>query len=74
MTLNLTQISKAVGSQLKIRESEVRDVLAAGFEVLTDAVAEGKATTISGFGSFRLKDDGHIDFRPGRHLKNGIKH
>jgi nucleoid DNA-binding protein len=74
VSLNLTQLSKSVGEKLGLHPSEVREVLATSFSELTEAVAAREPVTISGFGSFRVRDDGSIDFRSGRHLKNGLKH
>ena len=68
MALTRVAFSEKLFDNLGLNKSEAKDIVVLFFEEIKNALEQGRAVKISGFGKFALRDKGS---RPGRNPKNG---
>ena len=68
MALTKAEFSEKLFGELGLNKSEAKDIVVFFFEEIKNALEQGRAVKISGFGKFALRDKSS---RPGRNPKNG---
>ncbi|CAB3724395.1 Integration host factor subunit alpha [Paraburkholderia phenoliruptrix] len=67
-TLTKTELIELLCDRAGLNAREAREMVAAFFEVMGEALESGETVKLSGFGGFRLRDKPQ---RPGRNPKTG---
>ena len=68
MALTKAEFSEKLFGELGLNKSGAKDIVVLFFEEIKNALEQGRAVKISGFGKFALRDK---NSRPGRNPKNG---
>lgn len=68
MALTKADLGESLYNKLGFNKREAKDVVEMFFEITRQALEDGEAVKLSGFGNFTLRDKGE---RPGRNPKTG---